>query len=200
MSKATIVSFYPMPVNEFRPCLFPPRYHVPASNGVMPQVLVVDDAFYLVESPMESMPAIKVYLSGEDVARSIVADFTLASLHADSVVGPGVFVVSGEVKASDVHALFKKECTEALAKQRNWFLRLVKHADDDWQKFRQHKMITDLQRLAADQLKIDKEWTIISKEVISCPACKITVDPTAIVCQNCRCILQPEQFKKLQFA
>lgn len=200
MSKATIISFYPHALNEFRPCLFPPTYHVEPSDGNLPQVLVVDDAFYLVESPMESMPAIKVYVKGLEVANSIVADFMGASLHADSAVGPGIFVVDAEVKAGDVKALYPKECSAALERQRNWFIRLVKHADDDWQKFRQHKMITDLQLLAALHLKVEKEWTMVSKPVVSCPACKITVDPSAIVCPNCRCILQPDAYKTLKFA
>lgn len=202
MAKATIVSFYPQDIDEFVPFLHPPRYHVDASDGKNPQVLVIEDAHYYLENRTgDDRPPIRVPVPADQLAASLVYDFKNSMIEREEGCEPAVFCVPGEFTPDGIVKSFKDQITKELAKQKNWFQRLVRKGDDDWQKFRQHKMISDLHRLAASQLGLgDREWATIVKDITTCPACGVTVATNQVVCQNCRCILNSEAYKKLQFA
>jgi len=76
-------------------------------------------------------------------------------------------------------------------------------ADDDWEKSRQHKFISDIQRYAAKSLKLVRPWiisTITDQGLIKCVACQSNIDSKAIICPNCRCIIDMDKYKTLQFA
>ena len=76
---------------------------------------------------------------------------------------------------------------------------MIKEADDHWTKFRQHRMISDPQREAARRLGFTREWLIREVSNTRCPACTTFNSPDAIVCVNCKCVLQPDKVKGLQF-
>jgi RNase P subunit RPR2 len=85
--------------------------------------------------------------------------------------------------------------------QENWFTELIKLADDDWNKTHQHKMITDDQRYACKALGMKRDWMVeIPKEVrlTICPACMKDFPTGAIVCQNCRFIIDVEKYEKMK--
>src|SRR5438132_14196669 len=88
--------------------------------------------------------------------------------------------------------------------QKNWFIKLIKLADDDWEKTRQHKFISDMQRYAAKAVGLERPWIIKpmmleDNKVIKCLACQSPISPLAIVCPNCKFILDKEKFESLQF-
>ena len=78
--------------------------------------------------------------------------------------------------------------------QITWFKRLVEIADDDWSQYHIRKMISTSQRLAANALKLDKEWNQ-EREIEKllalkpCKYCHADLHPEAIICQYCRGIL-----------
>lgn len=199
--KATIVSLYPLEFHEFIPFLFPSVYHIDASDGKTPKILEIGEAFYLVPNPTsEDMPPLRITKSATSVADSLVRDFLNASMYADDDAHPAVFYLPDSWNSDSVMKNHRDKVNAALEKQKNWFKKLVLLADDDWQKYHQHKMITDLQRLAAKLLNIDREWTALEVLPLSCPACNTKVVPTQAVCHNCRCIINPEAYKNLKFA
>jgi hypothetical protein len=103
------------------------------------------------------------------------------------------------VKVADVTEKIK----EADARQILWFKNLVKMADDDWNKYRQHKTISDIQRYACGYLKLERPW-LLDAEVVAalseCPSCFEKVNPRAVVCAHCQYILDPARHKSMQFA
>lgn len=196
--KATIVSFVPWELNELKPGQNPDTYRIPASDGKVPQVLVIEDAvshLYLGYDRGTYPTPIPV----DKLAESIINDSTRSVLEYDPNTKPALFWVEGEFTAKEVMAKFPDKIKEVLASQNRWFMKLIKLADDMWSRFHQHKMISDLQRIAAQQLGLsNKEWAITPEPVqlIPCPACTTMIQSTAIVCKNCRAILKPEEAKK----
>ena len=196
--QATVVSFLPWKVEATKPGVIPDTYTIPAAVGKFPGVLVVENA----ASPL--------YLDGDrgsirqpilctELAQAIVNDYNSAFLGVDIDTHPALFWVEGGWNASEITEKFKAECEKAKKSQNQWFLRLIKLADDDWAKFHQHKMITDVQRFAAKTLGLNREWAVEPEPVtmIKCPACTTLLEDTAIVCKNCKVILKAEEAKRL---
>lgn len=197
--KSTIVSLYPLEFHEYVPGLFPSLYEIPPSDGQIPQVLHVGEAFYLIEVG-EDRPSVRITKSADAIANSLVQDFMTSSMHIDEEARPAIFVIHDEVDANTVLKTHGAKVQQAIKMQKNWFTKLVRLADDEWQKYRQHRVITDLFRIAARQLKLDREWLDIKTDTISCPGCGMAVNPVQALCGHCRVIINQEAYKSLKFA
>jgi hypothetical protein len=60
--------------------------------------------------------------------------------------------------------------------------------------------ITDLERRAARELKLDKPWLYDPKPLAECPACGEKIKPGVAVCRSCRAILDREKAAKFGLA
>jgi hypothetical protein len=202
--KCTIVSFLPFDVREPKPGLNPGEFFIPASDGKVPSVLVVSEGTY------------GIYLDGDrgtlrartpstEVARSVFQDYISAQLATADDAQPALFALPGALTSEDVLKEFPEDVKEALARQDNWFSRLVKMADDSWNRYHQHGAITDLMRFAARSLELEKEWLNFTKQEVpqelKCPACFVTLnDAKQAICQSCGCVTNEEAYSKLNFA
>lgn len=205
--KCTVVSILPYEIREPKPGLNPGEFLIPASDGKVPTCLIISEGTY------------GIYLDGDrgtlrartpstEVSRSIFEDYISSQLAVDNDAKPGLFALPGVIKPSDFET--DEELKEILAdifrQQNNWFERLVKMADDSWNRYHQHGAITDLQRYAVKALgRADSvEWMKTSSQVRmtdkKCPACRITVDGEAVICSSCGCVLNEEEYNKLVFA
>lgn len=196
--EATVVSFMPWAINETKPGLIPEVYYIPPCEGDKPAVIHIHDArsnLYVRDGKTYPLthPA-------EEVANAIVMDYCRALLESDDNAKPALFWVPGKLTPDEVLGKFAKEIIEAKKKQNNWFLKLIRLADDDWAKTGQHRMITDLQRYAAKSLGwLTRPWMQSSEptEFIKCPACATLVNNTAAVCSNCGYVTNPTKAKEL---
>lgn len=198
--KATIVSVYPFPVVEKAPGLIPGEYLIPSAPIGGIGILVVDDAFsdiYTGGTP----PQIRVRKPAEEVASAIVNSCIQNAFLYTPDAHMGIMVIEGgDASKRDIEKEHEKEIRNLRKIQHAWFIKLVKQADDDWNQYHKHGMISDLQRYAAKTLDLKKEWSTITKEedFPSCPACKEPVHPEAIVCKSCKAILDKEKYKNFQ--
>lgn len=199
--QATIVSFLPWKVEVVKPGVIPDSYTVPAAVGKIPGILVIEDAVTPVYMDGER-GSFRMPITAEKLAKSITEDYYSAFLGADSECHAAMFWIPGAFTASEVLSKFVSEVETVKSAQNLWFIKLVRLADDDWNKYHQHKMITDIQRYAARNLSLTREWAIepIAVSMINCPACRTLLEETAIVCKNCKAILKPEEAKKLGLA
>jgi hypothetical protein len=194
----TVVSFLPWALNELKPGLIPENYYIPPAKDGIPGVLHIRDArsnLYVRDG--KTYP---ITHPAEEVANSIVADYCTAQLQGSSDAKPALFWVPGKWSGSEILTKFITEVAEAKTKQNVWFLRLVRLADDDWARFGQHRMITDLQRHAARSLgQLNKPWmqNLEPTEYVKCPACATLVDINAAVCANCGYITNKDKAKVL---
>lgn len=204
MSKATLISIVPFPIAEYKPGIYPGFFEVPASNNGIPQLLTIGDSKYHVE--IDENRTITVECASEKIANSIVEDYVTSNLeyNVEDDAAPGFFFKPGKYDLAGVIKEFEKDLAFYRARQNRWFKRLVQLADDDWEKTRQHRAISDIQRYAAKALKLPRPWiinpVIPDEGLVKCGACQSPIDSKAVVCPHCKCILNMEQYKKFQFA
>ena len=199
--KSTVVSIYPFELNEEKPGLLPALYRIAAGTFDKPSILHVGDARYFIPRALDQ-PPIVAFESGEIVARALVEDFVKAQLEYTPSAHPGLMWIPGEVDESKVKFKFIEELKDLKVKQDRWFMKLIEKADDDWNKFRHHRSITDVQRRACEFLKLKREWTSVedSTKFIDCPACMTRIRETVIICPNCHVVINEQLAAKLHFA
>lgn len=194
----TVVNFLPYATEERKPGLIPERYYIPAAEDGKPGILHVQDAhsnLYVLEGKTYRIPHI-----AQEVAEALCNDYNRAQLEGSEDAHPALFCVEGKHSADDILNKFKPLVEEALKKQRLWFTKLVRRADDDWARWQQHRMITDIQRYAARQLGlVNKAWyhTPEPIEFVKCPACATLVEKDAAICKNCHHVVDKEKAKEL---
>lgn len=206
MSTSTLVSIVPFPLREVKPGIYPGIFEVPAAKNNFPELLVIKDSIYHVE--IDENRTITVTCQSENVARSVVNDYISSNL-AFSVEDnslPGLFWIPGEINVTDVMVKHTERLEQAKESQYNWFKKLVQLADDDWEKTRQHRFVSDMQRHAARALQLNRPWLINaavpppSEGTIKCVACQSVIPSTAIICAHCKCIINMDKWKELKFA
>lgn len=206
-SVCTVVSGIPFRLNELKPGLYPVGLFSlpPARELGKINSLVVKEGFYF--RYVGDGKSIEQYEKAEIIANSIVNDYINAQVGVDSSsespekqARPALFWVYGEHTDESINELHADKVALALQQQRNWFNTLIKIADDDWNKHHQHKMISDLQRYAADALGTRREWSNINTfniEPSICPACRSMIPGGSLICQVCRTIIDSVGYEKL---
>lgn len=195
----TIVSYLPYRVREVKPSVIPEEYIIPASDGKTPSVLVIKTAKTILYRGYDQ-PNTPIPVPDEELAEDIIKAFTTSQLGYSETTKPGLFWVPGEVYAKEVETKFPTQVAAAKASQNRWFLRLIQMADDDWAKYKQHKMITDIQRIAAKNLGMtSKEWLVMPEptQMIKCPGCLSYIEEGTIKCKHCGAILDMKKAVEL---
>lgn len=202
IDKCTIISIVPFAIDESKPGLYPGHFRIAAAKPDDFEMLVVGRSVHHVYLDNDR-GSITVPTPSDEVARSICQDYSAAQLaYVRGEAEPGLFFLEGEYKDKKaVLAVAKDRITEARRQQKNWFMRLIAIADDEWSKYHSHKMISELQRFAARSLGLERDWNIEGtvNALAFCPACKVPVKADAIVCASCRTIINPEAYKKSGF-
>lgn len=203
-SVCTIVSMVPRVIRQEFPGLIPPLFEMPASDGTTPVTKSVKNAMHFVYLD-ETRGSLRVQDSSQEVARAICDDFCNSQLGVspESEGRPALFWVSGVVLPEEVKIKHKEQYNEALRTQLIWMTNLVKMADNDWNRYRAHNVVSEFQILVARMLgwsSDQHEWMTQEIRSESCPACGTPTSGSLIICPNCRCVLKPEEYKNLQFA
>jgi hypothetical protein len=186
--EATVASFVPLLISEMKPGLIPEEYTIQPSDGKTPSILIVPDN---VESPLYrggDMPAFRVPIRAEDLAKDIVESYNTSQLGYEEGTHPALFWVPGKHLAPSIMSDFKAEVDKAMKAHNRWCLKLVRLADDDWFKNRRHKTISDIQRFAARTLGLtNKEWyaTPEPEAMVECPSCTSLIPGRAKKCKVC---------------
>ena len=199
--KSTVISFFPLPITEEKPGLYPGRFALPASNGKDPSLLIVGQSVHYVDVG-EDRPLVEIPHQSVEIARSIVEDLIAAQLAISDGIRPGLAFLRGEYTLPELKTKHSAVLQKLRSEHRLWYQELVKLADDDWQKYHKHTVISDLQRIAARDLNLEREWLMasIESEPQFCPACGTRVQSGVVVCSSCRCIIDVAKYKTLTFA
>lgn len=198
---------FPLEIVERKPGVIPSEFVVAAGSSSKPSLTHIEPGRFTVymDSDRGSFP---VPVAAETLAQSIVHDFCVTQLAFSDEAGPGL-IAFGELLTEKDLALpkYAKVLSELKARQDRWFKMLVAMGDDDWSRHRRHGTISSLQRMAAKELNLEREWLFLSdtpeqdvSAVTLCPACKALVAPGASVCQTCRCVMNKAEADKFQFA
>lgn len=199
--KATIVSAMPRPIeNEHKPHIEPSWYNIAAAPKDDIAILVISDAedkVYAGEGRFIERPVFAIA-----VAKDIVDGFINSQLGISEGCKPALFCVEGEFTSGEIKTKFKNELLLAQLQQKRWFASLVRIADDDWARTRQHKTISDLQRDACKILNLERDWNVSEFNEVPesqiCPACGSKLPNSKVTkCATCQTIIKPEQHAKL---
>jgi hypothetical protein len=115
----------------------------------------------------------------DDIAREINGDSGEGSFH-------GVFVAAGDSPTD-------AELEEARRRLDEFHRRLVAAADLEWERSHNPMFITDLERRAARELRLEKPWLYDPKPLADCPVCAEKIKPGVAVCRSCGAILDREK-------
>lgn len=201
---ATIVSLLPFRFFQEAPGLYPvSQFFAEAAKKGEMEIIHVEPGWFNVYVDHER-GNIRVNQSAEAIAEAITND-AKASKPYGVVPGqaePGIFMLPGKLTKEQITKNHKDVLDARRALQDAWFLNLIAEADDLWNKYKSHRMISDTCRLAAKMLGQDREWNIETtvENQTTCPACTTKVPTRAVVCPSCRCILDEAKFKNLKFA
>lgn len=200
---STVISLLPIPLIERKPGLQPGEYCIPAATNGKPGILNVVRAQFPVYID-ENRPALIVPEPSDNVAESICRDYKVASdFYQPGLSEPGLFWVKEAWKLNDVisgrNEMITVMLKEAAEKQHNWFKLQVEKADDLWGQYRMRRMISDIQRLAAVALGVERDWnldTFIEKALSVCKFCRSAVAKEAIICPQCHGVLDVDAYKR----
>lgn len=204
--QATVVNTLPFPLTEFKPGLIPDYYEIPAADKGDISTLTISDGHHLQFIPLtdDRVPPLKMIDLGEVIAESLIRDYVSGCLGVDytplsngAIPIPGLFSLRGEWDAMKVKVQKQKEIEKSVNNTIAWFERLVIIADDDWTKYHQFRFITDTQRHACKYLGLNREWNFSAFDAKNsiCWACKSSVHPKAIICNQCGCVLNEKEFE-----
>jgi hypothetical protein len=115
----------------------------------------------------------------DDIAREINGDSGEGSFH-------GVFVAAGDSPTD-------AELEDARRRLDEFHRRLVATADLEWERSHNPMFITDLERRAARELRLEKPWLYDPKPLADCPVCAEKIKPGVAVCRSCGAILDREK-------
>jgi hypothetical protein len=201
----TVISIVPFLISEFKPGIYPGRFVInPCLDFKKPEVLVVGTSVHFISqfNGDDELPSHVVKTISKEIAECIVKDYMSGQMDVDPNCHPGLTWVPGKVSSSEFVVKYAGRHTDLQKKQLTWFGKLVQRADNDWNRYKNHMVVSNNQKFAARALGLEREWLIASNiEVpIKCTACLSNCDPAAIICMNCRFVLKPEEYKKLTFA
>jgi len=194
----------PVAFAERKPGIYPGVLNIPAAKYGDFEIGIVGDGNCPVYLD-ESRGSLSVMQTAETLAMSYVNDYINSCICTDKGedVHPGLFWIDGEHTKEYIKANFKEKLNKCKESQDKWYLALVRMADDDWAKSRSNRIITNMQRFAAEAMKDIvgvREWNslIVVANYKNCKFCTSQIPTLALVCPVCsRAQVSEEELKKL---
>jgi hypothetical protein len=128
-----------------------------------------------------------VRISARDIADDLCREIN-GDAGEDSFLG--AFVCAGDAPTP-------AELAAARARLDAFYRRKVAEADREWARSHSHLFLDDLQRRAARELGLEREWNYLLHETRDCPGCGERVKPGVAVCKSCGAILDREKARAL---
>ncbi len=184
--KSTIVSMIHKEIREEKPGLVPSLFIIKPGSMEKPSITHIHAAkhFVYLDGDRGSLP---VRDASYEVARSIVEDYSSSQLCISEGVYPGLFWLPGEILVEQLaFPEYAQIVSSVKIAHMRWCNELIKMADNDFAKHRQHNVVSDFQRKVAEIMKADPrkhEWMGANNtlENESCPGCGVPIRPGLII-------------------
>lgn len=191
IDRATIFSIWPRDIHIEKITIEPNKYLIPKGTVDTPGRLVVTPASWWREDHMNDA-LIEMPEDSVKIARSVVNDYVNSILYTNPECRIGVFFIPGDISVAVLKDKHKEELENARRRQIVWFQRQVEAADVGWSRTNKNPLaISDDAKLAATELKLNKEWMNATNlvEMITCIACGGLRNPLFPICNNCKNIV-----------
>jgi len=200
---STIISIYPIGFTE-KKAMMPEWYHIDKGSYENPSYTPVTggSSFRLMADTNQT---IEIPISSISVAESVVRDWMVGIIEfVPGVAQPGVFYLPGnwdhKKLLADPEAKKVLDYIDQL--QKAWFMKLIDLGDALWSRANGNpRVVSDLMRTAAGIMQIkDKPWmaNFTTARMTNCPACGTLCLPGFPVCANCKHVIDPAAYSKLQ--
>jgi len=205
MDKCTIISIFPLDIDETKPTIEPGKFHIDAGSFEKPSILVIGSSSWWREIDADQ-PMLEIPTSSIQVADSIIKDYAnglLGCNMADCM--PGLFYVMGAITVKELKDKYTEKLIEVNARQNNWYKILVRLADSLWSRTNGNPLtISNEMRIAANALGMkDKPWLkdFVTATLTNCHACGTLKNPLYPVCPSCKSVdMSHPAAKELKFA
>lgn len=197
LDKSTVISIYPRKIVEVKPTISPGTFVIEPGSVEHPSFLVVGPSSWWREVD-EEQPLLEIPNSSVQIADALVKDYCNGMLGYDTATrNPGLFFIPGEITFEKLKKDHAQAYANAIQKQKNWFVTLVKIGDTFWAKSNGNPItISDEMRMAANALGMkDKDWMkdFTMMENIKCMACGQPRNPAYPVCPHCHAIVDKDK-------
>jgi hypothetical protein len=135
-----------------------------------------------------------------EIAESVVNDEIRSCINI--TIGhaqPAIMYFNGRLEKPEVVLSKQIDLRRIREMQKLWFIELVRQADIDYAQIKSPGCVSELQRKAAKALNLrNKPWDIDAavENVTTCPMCQSLVNPQAIVCMNCKYVLNQKLWEE----
>src|SRR5665213_112910 len=206
--KSTIVSMLHQELREEKPGLVPSIFIIKAGSMEKPSITHIKAAkhFVYLDGDRGSLP---IRDASYEVARSIVEDYTSAQMGVTDGVYPGICWFPGELYLKDIehHETFGPMLAIVKIAHMRWLNELIRMADNDYAKYKQHNVVSGFQRMIANIMKIDPKkhpWMSDDNALESdiCPGCGNPVRPGLIIHggpNGCGYVLDKKRYNPADF-
>lgn len=188
---STILSIVPVEIKEFKPGIYPGQFNIDAcADPKKPIVYYVYGSKQMVAVAGHKEP-IAIDTPSFTIAKAIVNDYNAGHMFSTGDARPGLTFVQGKKTFEEISKEFPTVLPQLVKEQRNWYVALVKMADNDWARYKSHKAISDLSKIACRSLALEREWLVdeyTSEMNVRCKACFQPLNKEQVVCHHCRAI------------
>ncbi len=192
LDKCTIVSIFPVEINEFKCTIEPGRFHLAPGSYDNPSILVVTSSSWWKDIDIDQ-PMLEIPVSSIQIADSVIKDYCNGMLgcNMDDAM-PGMFFALGEHNLMEIKLKYRSKLDEMKAKQDNWYRVLVRIADSLWARTAGNPLVIwDVMRIAARALNLnDKPWLkdFQQAQLVPCKYCGNLRNPLFPICGVCKAI------------
>jgi hypothetical protein len=192
LDKCTLVSIFPMPIEQINHSVERGKWNIEAGSYEKPAVLVMGGHSYFKDYDPEQ-PVLEVPVGSIQLSEAFIKDWSNGLLGCDmSNAMPGLFFVIGEHTSMEIKMKYKQKLDETKVKQDNWYAVLVRLADSLFARTSGNPLaIWDLMKIAATSLNYsDKPWLKDHQmtELSRCTACGSMRNASYPICPTCKSI------------
>lgn len=128
---------------------------------------------------------------GEHIAPDLVSEWAKNAM-LERFGGPGIFVCAGDEPTQE-------ELAKATRAQSRWCRALIDKAQGDWIRGQREHILEGsiFHKAAAWMGETGYEWMKNPEmNLVACPLCRASIDAQAVVCPNCRNVINPVEFQR----
>lgn len=198
-TSATIFNRSPLSVNEQLPGIHPSYVILPAPKRDEGMTnYCIENAVYYIYLDADR-PQMEKPVPADELAYSILEGLYSSWPYVTTNARPALFFLPGQWTNEAAEREYQNQIKELDEKQMAWYQVLLEQGDGMYARAnRDPRVITILHREAASRLGAKREWAFNMDPDKRCPFCAAPVIFNAVICRECKEVINPEAYRRLK--